>query len=241
MADMSKPNALFGEPQAGQPVKTSEGEPAQQTGQQPDLEALIKKTIAESVPSVVNQALETFTRKQQSQRDQQEARITKKINETLDYIRAGGAEPTADQIKAISQKVAQSESSVDLPQTSQQAQGTAQPGSDAVTGMKFDKYALRDEVFELYGVKLEANDPEAAAFVDSDDPAVLMRNLKKAVKAKQERLKGEASGRLAVVSGTGENPGLMHAYQEEINKAERGNVNQRMAILEKYRKQGLKI
>jgi flagellar biosynthesis/type III secretory pathway protein FliH len=106
MADMSKTNALFGEPQAGQPANASAGEPVQQAAQQPDLSTLINKAIAENVPQVVNQALEAFSRKQQSQRDQQEARIAKKFQETLENIRASGIEPTQDQANAIRQKVA---------------------------------------------------------------------------------------------------------------------------------------
>jgi hypothetical protein len=90
-----------------------------------------------------------------------------------------------------------------------------QPGA----GLKFDKFALRDEVYELYGEKLEANDPEAQSFQDSDDPAELMRSLKKAVKAKQERLKGEASGRLGLLP-TGGTGSKLNAIENIVDPAE---------------------
>jgi hypothetical protein len=201
MADMSKTNALFGEPQAGQPANASAGEPVQQAAQQPDLSTLINKAIAENVPQVVNQALEAFSRKQQSQRDQQEARIAKKFQETLENIRASGIEPTQDQANAIRQKVANAETNQEQAQPSQPTAG--QPQDSGAAPDMGALYAVRDAIYELVGVKLDASDPEAQAFQDTTDPTEFRKRMIAATQAKKQRLEGGAMGRLGVLPTSG--------------------------------------
>jgi hypothetical protein len=152
MPDTSKTSALFGEPPAGQPVTASETEQAQPNTQQPDLSTLINQALEKSLPDHIGKALEKHSRSQQSQRDQMESRITKRLSDTLATLKASGVEITNDLQSAIHQQVTREENNQPLSQSSAQPQGTAQPEA----GMKFDKFALRDEVFDLYGVKLEA-------------------------------------------------------------------------------------
>jgi hypothetical protein len=200
---MSKDDALFGGQQAGQPATASVGEPAQQAGQQPDFSALIHDAIAKTVPSVIDQALEQFSRKQQSQRDQQEARISKKVQEALEFARIGGAEPTPEQQATIRQRVERAEASVSEIQAppSQAAPGQAQPSGDGVDDEW--KTGLNAELAEVYGTKLERGDPELATYKDTNNPAEFTKQLKTALKAKKARLEGEASGRLGVLPSSG--------------------------------------
>jgi hypothetical protein len=240
MAEMSK-DALFGGQPAGQPANASAGEPAQSNGQ-PDLSALIRAAVAESVPSVVNEALEQYSRKQQSQRDQQEARINKRFQETLEIIRATGTEPTQEQQAAIRQRVAHAETSATpepAPQPSQATPGQARPSG---AGLDSDaKAELTQQVFEMYGVKPEQGDPELATFKDTENPTEFLKQLKSIAQAKKARLEAESRGRLGMVNASGPRADLSSQYAEEISKVPRGDVRAFLAVKEKYRNQGLNI
>lgn len=184
---------LLVKPQAGQPAQASASkEPSKPSYDPTELAAMI------------DERLENFSRKQQSQLDKLEARVQKQVK----ALRAAGVEPTPEMERAIRQTVQDDE----LPVTAQPSASKAAQPKPQENGNPADvRVAIRDDLYDEYGFGLEAGDPELAT-VDSTKTSKLVETLRKALEAKKARTDADtarqASGRLPLVpiGGPASNP-----------------------------------
>ena len=226
--------------QAGQPVNTS-GEnqvPAPQMPASPSI-------TEEVVRRVVGEALQDFSRTQQSQRDRMEARIKAEVEDRISLLRNSGVEVTDALSRSIQQNVAQKVISDSQQEGSKPAPApTPGMGSTETPDPFAHAFSVADDWMKEAGVTIEENDPEAKS-LDFTSPAKFLRTFQAAIEAKRQRadaaVQQRASANTAGVGGGGgTSPDLMAAYQKEVALV-RGNIREVTRIQKKYREQGLNI
>lgn len=226
--------------QAGQPVNAS-GEnqvPAPQIPASPSI-------TEEVVRRVVGEALDTFSRTQQSQRDRMEARIKTEVEDRIALLRNSGVNITDDLTRSIQQNVAQKVIADSQQEGSKQAPAPEQgQGSTQAPDPFAHAFSVADDWMKETGVIIEESDPEAKS-LDFTSPSKFLRTFQAALEAKRQRsnaaVQQRASANTAGVGGGGgTSPDLMAAYQKEVALV-RGNIREVTRIQKKYREQGLNI
>lgn len=179
-------SVLIPKPQAGQPAPASET--VESSGGMGD---------AEKLAALIDERLENFSRKQQSQLDKLEARVKKQVN----ALRTAGVEPTADMVNAIRQAVTDDEPISQQPSAQKPAQVKAPE-----TKLAGWREAIRDDLYKKYGIELAEGDPELAT-VKAGDSEELTDSLRDALKTKKARTEAQerdgAQGRLGVIPAGG--------------------------------------
>ena len=241
---MTDGNEVSGQ-QAAQPATTS-------PGVQPQGQTLSPDVIQQVVEQTVEKALSAYEKRQQSQRDKQEARINKRLSDYEGtYKSLLGQDLTPEQRSQLRTKAIEDvtnetrEMDTQVPSPVQ----AAQPAPKAeVANNPVERMVLK--AFEKAGVTIEDGDPELELLKNADPGDILEFSAKisTAIEQKKTRLQNKpsnldpstASARVSAAVATGSPTNLETQYYAELDKV-RGNIEAILQIKTKYRKLGLQV
>lgn len=185
---MSDP-VSFSEAQAGQPVTSFTPEEAQPQGnqEQPKMFSLtdVERIVEEKSEKAVLKALESFGKKQQSERDKLEKRIDSRLNN----LKAYNVEITPEVKDRVAQEVfqeTQAENSPNvLPSTEAQPKTNEPPVSDPVESTV---NRMARELDQEYGTFIDDTDPEYQTLNGIKSKTEWLNRYEVALQAKAQRL-----------------------------------------------------
>ena len=238
---MTDGNEVSGQ-QAAQPAPASPG--AQPNG------STLSPDVIQTLRTVVDEVLETRSRREQSARDKQEKRIADRIQELEQTFKgfSGGVDITPEQrsqLRSVAAKQIENETTPEHDDRTSPA-AAAQP-TPKVEQTQVEKLILKK--FEKAGITIEDGDPELAQLknIDPTDLDDLKEKIDTAITAKRERLNAktsnlspDAAGRISAATGTGSPNNLKTQYYAELEKV-RGNIDAILSIKTKYRNLGLEV
>lgn len=206
-----QPKTWFSDPAAGQqPNASNTGnaskEPGQQNAGTPDINAVLARlnALEGDLPKKVTQAIQEFSRTQQSMRDKQTAAIQKAIDGAIKVFTAanGGQAPTQQQAEVIKSQVLQQNQAPSIESDTSQdgLQGQQPPAgdgkTDAAAGETSDwRVKLVNSVLDKAGVELSMDSPEAPALraaLESNDATKILEAASTAAQAARARISNQA-------------------------------------------------
>lgn len=185
---MSDP-VSFSEAQAGQPVTSFTPEEAQPQGnqEQPKMFSLtdVERIVEEKSEKAVLKALESFGKKQQSERDKLEKRIDSRLNN----LKAYNVEITPEVKDRVTQEVFQETQTEnypnDLPPTEAQPKADEHPVSDP---NESTVNRMARELDQEYGTFIDDTDPEYQTLNGIKSKTEWLNRYEVALQAKVQRL-----------------------------------------------------
>lgn len=196
------------------------------------------------------QALETVRRETQglvdknvSRLDKRVAEAAKKADELVELGKVSGMQFTPEQIAQLKDRaVHQALMTTDQPPSNQPVQQqAAQPQATQIDPVT----ATAQLMMQKAGIALEPNDPEMS-LVDrvTDDPAVFLEGVRKAIEAKKQRVTRTVGSPAATPGdvGTGSTPAnLIQQYQREIKDARGKGIFYANEIKNRYKQKGVDV
>ena len=197
---MSDP-VSFSEAQAGQPVTSFTPEEAQPQGnQEPKTFSLtdVERIVEEKSEKAVLKALESFGKKQQSERDKLEKRIDSRLNN----LKAYNVEITPEVKDRVAQEVFQETQTENYPNPLQPAEAqpkvSENPVSDPIEST-VDKMAR--QLDQQHGTFIDDTDPEYQALQGVSSPFEWLKRYEGALQSKAQRLSATPSRSQPFIGG----------------------------------------